>query len=234
MSDRVGQASSAARFLIGLKAASPVMLGYLPIAMSFGLVAQEAGMPLVWAGAMSALVYAGASQFAAAAMLKLGAPTPEIVVATFFMNLRHTVMSLALLPKVKGGVAARAVLAAGITDETFAVASFSRDPALKSPAGLAGLFLGSWASWFCGTLLGGGLAVFLPKLLTDAMEVMLYGLFIGLLVPALRAAPRGLVAALSAMAAHLIAKQFLPPGWAIVVAILTGSAIGAWAEQKRG
>ena len=125
-------------------------------------------------------------------------------------------------------------LAAGVTDETFAVASFSTIPEVRTPAGMAGLVFGAWASWFLGTVLGGWIAPFLPKILTDAMGVTLYGLFIGLLVPAIRSVPRGAVIAAAAMLIHLAARQVLPPGWAIVAAILGGSLVGVvmpWGQK---
>ena len=218
------------RFLRGLRAALPIAVGYVPIAFSFGLVCRDAGVSLVVASLMSLLVYAGASQFAAIAMLRAGSPVPEIVLATFFLNLRHLVMGLSLLPKLRiHPKATLAAIAAGLTDETFAVASFTRDPAVTTREGMIGLCLLSWISWWGGTVVGRSLATLMPSSFGGPMGVMLYGLFIGLLIPALRAAksPRqGLVVAGSAMVAHMLARHVLPSGWAIVAAIVAGSLLG--------
>jgi 4-azaleucine resistance transporter AzlC len=214
-------------FLIGLKAALPVMVGYLPVALAFGLVSPQGGLSLSSAVLMSAMVYAGASQFMAVSMLSLGAPLPEIILATLFINLRHVVMNLALLPRLPiRSVVLRAVVAAGVTDETFALASFSTDPALRTPAGMLGLVSSCWATWWLGTLLGRWVAPLIPKLLNDVMGVTLYGVFIGLLVPAVRRAPRGLFVAVVAMAIHVAARQAMPVGWALVSAIVGGSLAG--------
>jgi 4-azaleucine resistance transporter AzlC len=214
-------------FLTGLRAALPVMAGYLPIAFSFGLVSHAGGLTPWMAALMSAMVFAGASQFMALSMLGMGAPIPEIVVATLFMNLRHLVMNLSLLPRL--GIhswSARSLVSVGITDETFAVASFSNKADLLGTAGMLGLNGGAWAAWWAGTLMGGWVAPLIPKTVNDVMAVTLYGLFIGLLVPALRAVPKGVVAAGAAMAIHFGARQVLPAGWALVAAIILGALAG--------
>jgi 4-azaleucine resistance transporter AzlC len=224
-----------ARLLCGVKAAVPIAVGYLPIAFSFGLLAHQAGLPVWTAALMSAAVYAGASQFAALAMLGFGAPIPEIVLATLFLNLRHLVLNLSLLPRL--GVDSRkgrAAIAAGITDETFAVASFAPDGRVRSAEGMAGLLIGAWSSWLVGTLAGSWLAPLIPRSVGEAMGVMLPGLFIGLLVPALRRFPPGVTVVAGAMVLHLAARQVLPPGWALVVAIIGGSLIGPLLKARAG
>ncbi len=222
-------------FATGLRAAVPVMLGYLPIAFSFGLAAHGAGLPAWTAALMSALVYTGAGQFAALGMLGAGAPLPEIVLAVLFMNLRHVVLNLALLPRLKPqSLWRRAVVAMGVTDETFAVAAFSHDPALTRLPGLVGLNCGAWLSWSLGTLLGGWAALLVPRAVNDAMAVMLYGLFIGLLVPVVRKAPRGLLVAVAAMAIHVACRRLMAPGWALVCAIVAGAAVIWLLPERRG
>ena len=59
------------------KSALPVMCGYVPLAMAFGLLMNYAGYGALDSGAMSLIVYAGSSQFMAARMLASGAaPMP--------------------------------------------------------------------------------------------------------------------------------------------------------------
>lgn len=221
MSDHILQ-----RFLLGLRASFPVVVGYLPIAFSFGLVSHEGGLPLWAAALMSMIVYTGAGQFAALSMLGMGTPGLEIVMAVLFMNLRHVVMNLALLPKLAArSLGLRALVSLGVTDETFAVALFSGKGEVLTPAGMLGLNLGAWSSWWLGSIAGAWAAGLAPKSLNAAMAVMLYGLFIGLLVPAVRGNRKGLLIALGAMLVHLAARQVLAPGWALVTAILLGASL---------
>ena len=74
-----GTTNRAAVVRAGLAAAWPVCLGYLPIGLSLGVLAQKVGL-LPWQIAvMSLLVFAGGSQFIAVAMIGAGASTPAIV-----------------------------------------------------------------------------------------------------------------------------------------------------------
>jgi predicted branched-subunit amino acid permease len=70
----------------GVKAALPIVLGYLPVGMAFGVLARQAGLSPLESGSMSLLVYAGASQFIAVEMISKGVPWVPIVLTTFFIN----------------------------------------------------------------------------------------------------------------------------------------------------
>ncbi len=60
----------------GLAAAWPICLGYLPIGLAFGVLAQKAGLGPWHVALMSLLVFAGGSQFIAVAMLAAGGRSP--------------------------------------------------------------------------------------------------------------------------------------------------------------
>ncbi|MDF1553738.1 MAG: AzlC family ABC transporter permease, partial [Deferrisomatales bacterium] len=53
--------------IAGARAASPICLGYLPIGLAFGVLAQKAGLAPWQVAAMSVLVFAGSAQFIAVA-----------------------------------------------------------------------------------------------------------------------------------------------------------------------
>lgn len=53
----------------GFIAGSPIVIGYIPIAIAYGVLAKQAGMSLFELTGMSILVYAGASQFMGAGMI---------------------------------------------------------------------------------------------------------------------------------------------------------------------
>ena len=53
----------------GAVAAWPICLGYMPIGLAFGVLAQKAGLSPLEIGLMSVLVFAGSSQFIAVSML---------------------------------------------------------------------------------------------------------------------------------------------------------------------
>ncbi|MBM9613333.1 AzlC family ABC transporter permease [Desulfobulbus rhabdoformis] len=122
-------------FRHGLAAAWPICLGYFPIGLALGVLAQQTGLPW-WAMAMmSILVFAGSAQFICVAMLASGASFPAIVFTTLMVNLRHALMGSALAVHLQGVDRRFLVLFAyGITDESFALnmARFSK---------------GGWSRW---------------------------------------------------------------------------------------
>lgn len=88
----------------------------------FGLTARGAGFSVVEAAAFSAIVFAGASQFAAAGMVAAGFAWPAIVLLTALVNARHALYAAALAPWLRGRPRAeRALMAHVLTDEAFAL-----------------------------------------------------------------------------------------------------------------
>ncbi len=106
----------------GATVAWPICLGYIPIGLALGVLAQQTGLPWWAVGLMSILVFAGSAQFICVAMLAAGASLSAIILTTLIVNLRHVLMSSALavyLPQVNSRFLA--LFAYGITDESFAV-----------------------------------------------------------------------------------------------------------------
>ncbi len=88
----------------------------------FGLTARGAGFSLVEAVVFSTIVFAGASQFAAAGMVAAGFGWPAIVLLTGLVNARHALYAAALAPWLRGQLRReRAVMAHVLTDEAFAL-----------------------------------------------------------------------------------------------------------------
>ncbi len=108
--------------LQGLSAAWPICLGYIPIGLAFGVLAQKAGLYPVEILLMSILVFAGSSQFIAVSMLSAGAGAVSIIITTFAVNLRHLLMSSSLAVFLGDATRRKLTLFAyGVTDESFAV-----------------------------------------------------------------------------------------------------------------
>jgi len=119
---QAAQAAQASPLGDGLRAAWPVCLGFVPIGLSFGVLAQKAGLGPLHVLFMSVLVFAGGSQFLAVGMLGSGVSAGTIVATTFIINLRHLLMSSALavhFPRTSKRFLT--LFAYGVTDESFAV-----------------------------------------------------------------------------------------------------------------
>ncbi|BAY44934.1 inner membrane protein YgaZ [Scytonema sp. HK-05] len=221
------------QFRKGLQAAIPIVIGYIPIAVSFGIISTEKQLSVTASVFMSATVYAGASQFMAVSMLSVGTPIFEIVITTLFMNLRHIIMNLSLLPQLHGmSGTKKALFSLGITDETFAVASLTKDNDIRTVPGMAGLIMFSFLAWVGGTMLGSWIALFIPEVISRGMSVALYAMFIAVLVPALRQNGKYLLVVTAAIAINAVLQNFISSGWSLVIAIVLGSFLSPFLERK--
>ncbi|MFQ8907363.1 MAG: AzlC family ABC transporter permease [Subdoligranulum sp.] len=138
-------------WLAGTRSAVPIMLGYVPVGIAYGVMARQAGLNTWQTVLMSLTVYGGASEMMAAGMVAQGAAVLTIVLTTFILNLRHIIMSTCVFNQMQGGrLPVRMLAAFGVTDETFAVytttANAPRTPRYFSPWRSAPIFPGRWAA----------------------------------------------------------------------------------------
>jgi len=139
----------------------PVMFGYLPLGAAYGILAVEVGMPWWAAVMMSLVIYAGAGQFLAVALLAAGAGLMELAVATLMLNSRHLFYGLSLLKRFQGAGWRKPYLIFALTDETYSLittlpAERAGDQALAFRVSLlnqAWWVLGSIAGVLAGTTL---------------------------------------------------------------------------------
>jgi len=220
------------QFLRGMAAGLPVVIGYFPIAVTFGLLANE-HISMLHAVCMSAWVYAGASQFMAIGLIGAQSAAAEIVAATFLMNFRHFIMSASISQRVKSQRSKAAPLIAfWLTDETFSVAMAMKKK--LHPRFLLGLEISAYLSWVSGTSLGFSVGAFIPLLLQESMYIALYALFVALLIPHVKSSlakgslyilfTAGFAAGVNTILQHF---HIMKPGWALVTAILSASILGA-------
>lgn len=99
----------------------PVLMGYIPLGMAFGLLLSQLLIPWYYAFFMSLFIFAGAGQFLALGMFATQATIIEIGVATFLLNLRHTFYGLSMISTLKNFTWKKHYIIFGLTDETFAL-----------------------------------------------------------------------------------------------------------------
>jgi len=204
-------------FINGLKDGLSIAIGYMPIALTFGLLAKNTGISLDHTVGMSLFVFAGASQFMALGLIGIGTGPAEIIFSTFIVNIRHMLMSMSLNEKtIHEPPLKKALYAFGITDEVFAVAS-TREGDVGSSY-LYGLGLMAYLSWVINSGIGYLAGSALPSSIQGGMSIALYAMFIGLLVPAARSSGKAILLALLAGLFNFAFSKFLPTGWAIVAA----------------
>jgi 4-azaleucine resistance transporter AzlC len=209
----------------GLAAAWPICLGFFPIGMSLGVLAQKGGLTPWQIGLMSLLVFAGGSQFIAVAMIGSGASLAAIVTTTFMVNLRHLLMSSALAVHFPG-VSRRflALFAYGVTDESFAVhmARFNQGGWNRYSALVLNQVTN--ATWFFSTVAGAYAGQFIPAG-SLGIDYALTGMFICLLVFQLRG-PVFVTTALTAALCSVLAYVWLPGNAYVIVASCLAATTG--------
>lgn len=209
----------------GVRAAAPVVLGYLGIGIAAGVVERAAGMSYAEILLISTVLYAGSAQFVVTSMLTLGSPASAIVPTVFFLNLRHLLLSAALAPALRHAPAWKnALLGLQLTDETFVVAA---GKARIPVAWMAGLNVAAWAAWAAANVAGAALSHLARD--TRVLAFALPSMFAGLLVLQMKSSKGARAAVTVALfsAAVGVAIQLAAPGpWAVVGATLAGASFG--------
>jgi 4-azaleucine resistance transporter AzlC len=184
--------------------------------ISFGLIAVTAGLTALQACAMSLLVFTGASQFAAVAVVSAGGSPGAAVASALFLGARNFAYGLSMAPILTGGPLRRLIAAQLVIDESTAMATAQATRKLQERA-----FWSSGISvfvfWNLGTLLGalGGGLIGDPK--SWGLDAAFPAAFVALLVPHLRKVGGRATAFLGAATA-LVLTPALPAGMPIVAA----------------
>lgn len=211
-------------FLKGVIAGISIALGYLPVALTFGFIAETTGLTLIETIGMSAFVFAGASQYMSLSLLAIGTGAIEIIFTTFIINIRHLLMSTAINEKAeKDHPIIKSLYAFGMTDEVFAVTS-TKEGKLTSSY-ILGVALIAYSSWVLNSGIGYIIGTSLPEMLQKSMSIALYALFIALLVPSLKKHRKIVYLAIFAGVINSLLSMIIPSGWAIIIATLASAVI---------
>ena len=187
MPTKTEPAAAISPWLLGVKDALPLLGGYIPVAISFGLISVQAGFSALETVLISVLIYAGASQFLFVAMAASAAPLWLLVLMTLLINARHLVYGPNLAPYLPPG-RWWPWLMHGLTDQIFALAH-SRLPQLAVTDRLgwySAAALVAWFSWIAGTALGAVAGAEITQrwpMLGEVMPFALPALFLVLLAP---------------------------------------------------
>ncbi len=219
-------------FKEGLKAGLPICIGYFSVSIAFGLSSVQMGMP-AWLAILTSLTnLTSAGQFAGATLLMAHANYLEVAVTLFVINMRYFFMSFSVSQKLAENftLGKRLIAGFGITDEIFAV-SMQREKELTFPY-MLGLILTPLVGWTLGTLTGAVANSILPTVLTDAMGIALYAMFIAIIVPPAKEEKNVLIAVIMAIVAsylfaYLPGLRNLSSGWATIIITVAVSAIAA-------
>lgn len=196
-----------------------VAFGYLPLGATFGVLLVEQGYHWILSSLMGVFVFAGAAQFLALAMLKLGSSPLEAFGAASILNLRHLFYGIAMRESFEKLGGWKAYLAFALTDETYSILSSSKNLEKMEIVRLS-MLNHFW--WSLGCTAGALLGPYLP-FSSNGMEFALTALFVVLLMESLKCR-ESLFSAIVATLSFLAVAPFVSTSTSMLLAI--GSALG--------
>ena len=156
----------------------PVMAGYVVLGIGFGILLRNAGFGVLWAFAMSALIYAGSMQYVGVGLLAGGASVLTTAVTTIMVNARHLFYSISMIGRYKDAGKYKPYLIFALTDETYTLLCEGKTPpgTDENPYRfLVSLF--DHCYWVAGSVFGSLLGTVLP-FSTQGIEFSMTALFI--------------------------------------------------------
>jgi 4-azaleucine resistance transporter AzlC len=224
--------NSRTAFLAGVKAELPILLGVLPFGMIYGVLALEAGIQVIEAQGMSAVVFAGSSQFVIAQLVAVGSPALIIFVTAVLVNLRHALYSASLAPYLRhlrpGWLWLLSYL---LTDEAYAVAILNYQDETKELKNKHWYFFGAglalWTTWQLSTAAGILLGAQIPA--EWSLDFTLALTFIAIVVPALKERADVAAALTGGLTAVLLSGLQYKLG--LVIGALLGIAVGVLVDR---
>ena len=173
-------------YTYGLKRGLPIGLGYLPVAFGFGISAVSEGLNPLEAVIISITNFTSAGQVAGVSVMVALGTVLEMIIAQFIINVRYSLMAIALTQKLSGKFTFpyRLIAAFGISDESFVMAASEKEEI--TPSYMFGLITLPIICWSLGTALGAYSGSILPHDVRAALGLAIYAMFVAIIVPPAR------------------------------------------------
>lgn len=220
-------------FKNGVKAAVPIILGYLPIGIAFGMLAVNNRLTALQTTAMSIFVFAGSSQLVSIEMIASGAAVTAIIAMTFLVNMRHLLLSASLSLHLRDlPLYYYPFLGFLITDESFAVAMTKLKNVKNTQGYFFGLGLTAYLGWVFSSAIGAYLTALIPFTDAGLLDFVLPAMFIVLLVMQISDKIEITVALLAGFLSLLFALT-IEGSWNIILATVTAAFLGVYLDGSR-
>jgi len=208
----------------GFRAILPLIIAAVPIGFVFGAVATGNGLSPLETVLMSALVFAGGSQFVAMDLWTHPASWTALGFAALLVNLRHVLMGASLersLGLFRPWQKLPTLLI--MADENWALAEARARTNVLTPAYYLGLALPFYFGWVASSLAGALFGALIGGITVYGLDFAFPAVFIVLLTGFWKGREIGLVLAASGLAA-LTVHALVPGAWYIAAGALAGLA----------
>ena len=209
----------------------PIGAGYFAVSLAIGLYWAKGGLPPLASAVFSATSMSSTSQFAGITIIVGHGALLELAATTLIVNLRYLLMSVSLAQRLdrRVSIPARLLIAAGVTDEIYALNVSRRRPTARY---FVGSMLAPVAGWSGGTLTGAYLGEVIPAAVQSAAGILLFAMFVAIVVPPAKGSAYirivvVIAGAVSVALAFLPGVRDLEAGWRIIIATCVAAGIGA-------
>lgn len=205
-----------------------MVVGSTPFSVAFGVAAVATGFPPQDVVLTSLIVYAGASQFSALAVLAAGGPPLLAVLTVWLVNLRFIPIGLAI-PTAMTPTLPRRLVAAHLLVDLSIVLAHATTPERRTRFFWTTSIL-LYVGWASGTIIGALAGSVLPDPEVLGLDAALPAMFVGILIPFWRdPSSRRAVAGGAGLATGAILIGLAPFA---VLASISGAAAGL-IERRR-
>jgi 4-azaleucine resistance transporter AzlC len=140
----------------------PVLAGYMMLGMAYGILMSDKGFSILWTFLMSAVVFAGALQYASVTLLASTSNPLLAFLLAFLVNIRHLFYGISMLDRLKG-LKGKAFMIFGMADEAFSINVANDVPKDVDPSTFYLMTTGlCYLYWQLSCLSGHLLSVFIP------------------------------------------------------------------------
>ena len=208
-----------------IKHSFPIFISFIPVALAYGVLMQNAGYNFVWTGACSLFVLAGSLQYLMVTFFAGGVSLATVAVMALLLNSRHIFYGLSFIEKFRSFGFWKYFLIYSLTDENYSLHcshSFDGDMNEKQVYVLTALVTALY--WIVLSILGALIGTLIP-FDTTGIDFALTALFIVILTEQLLGADNRLPALLAAVSGIVCLvifgpSHFILPSLLITVALL--------------
>lgn len=222
-----------AEFFAGARAILPLLVAVVPVGAVFGAAAVNKGLTVAEAVLMSAMVFAGGSQFVAMDIWTHPASWTGIGSAALLVNLRHVLMGASIAGKMRRFTRLQTAAAMPfLADELWAISEMRATTSEGlTPAWYAGIVAPFYAAWIVSTLAGAVLGSIVGDPAVVGLDFAFPAVFLVLILGFWKGPSTAAVIITSAIAA-LLTRQVTEGVWYILAGATAGLLCAAFAGAK--
>ena len=212
-------------FRYSLERSIPIMVGYFPVGIAYGILMENAGYGFVWSLLSSLFVYAGSLQMLMVSFLVNNIPLFTVMITALLLNSRHLFYGISFIEKFKAYGLWKYFLIFTLSDESYSLLCSYKERE-KVEEKWVHIFSACliWIYW----ILFSGLGGLVGKLITfdtTGIDFALTALFVVILIEQIKGSEakiQGVAAVISSIVWLLIAgaDHFLLPSLVTTVSVL--------------